>query len=142
MFTLSKGCYSSLVLRIHHQVKAPQALDGQNVARLQQANSLCYGILDCHCCPLVVEKLHHGPTNRAGIGLSVKPAVHGIIIFSLALGTHLKVSHGGFGPVIGDIIDDGVTGTAVGAVNKRVLITPVPRVQQFLQAVIANGHVR
>ena len=38
---------------------------------------------------------------------------------------HVKVAHGGFGPVVGDVVDNRIAGAAVGAVDKRIAIAAV-----------------
>jgi len=57
----------------------------------------------------------------AGIGLGMKSSVFWVVILSLAKGAHYKVLHRGLGPVIGDINDDSIAGSAVSAVDERVL---------------------
>jgi hypothetical protein len=64
------------------------------------------------------------------------------MIFPGALGTQGKGRHGGFVPVIGDILYDRVTGTAIGAVDKGIMITAVLRVLEFPEAVGTGGHIR
>jgi len=72
----------------------------------------------------------------------VKAAVQRIIIFGLAGGTHLEGSHGGQGTIIRHIRNNGKTGTAVGAVRKRVSIAPVFGIKHLLPTFIARGHIR
>jgi hypothetical protein len=72
----------------------------------------------------------------------MKAPVGGVIIFRLALPAHLKVLHGRLGPVIGDVIDNGISGTAIGAVYKGVAMPPISGIEHFIQAVIANADIR
>jgi hypothetical protein len=72
----------------------------------------------------------------------VKTAVQRIIIFGLAGGAHLKGGHGGQGPVIRHIRNNGKTGTTVGTVRKRVPIPPVFGIKHLLPTFIARGHIR
>ena len=72
----------------------------------------------------------------------MKPAVHGIIIFSPAGRAHLKSFHGGLGPVIGNIFNNGKSWTAIGAVDERIFKPPVCRVLHFQKTVFADRHIR
>ena len=91
---------------------------------------------------MVGIKADEGPTIFAGIGLGVKSSVSGIIVFRLAGITHLKMSHGGLGAVIGDVIDDGVTRAAVGAVNKWIQIASILGIKKLVQTVFTDRNVR
>ena len=50
----------------------------------------------------------------------MKSAVIQIAILRPALGTHLKGGHGGMGPVVGKITDNGEPGTTMGTVDQRI----------------------
>ena len=91
---------------------------------------------------MVVEKTDMGSAVVTGIGLGMKAPVGGLIILGLAGGAHCKMPHGRFGPIIGNIVNDGVTGSAVGAVDKRIVIAPVAGIQQFSQAIVTNRDIR
>ena len=71
----------------------------------------------------------------------MKPAVEHICIFFTALITHWKWIHGGHGPVVGEVPDNGKAGTAIGAIDKRV-IDPVLLILHVKQAGIAYGDIR
>jgi len=73
-----------------------------------------------------------GAAVWTGIGLGMEPPVKGIIILSLTYRAHGEFSHGGLGPVIGDIFNNGIPGAAIGAVDKRVFIPPVFRVKHLI----------
>ena len=83
-----------------------------------------------------------GSAICAGIRLSMKPPVVRIIVFGLTGRTHFKMPHGSFGSIVGNIVDDGIAGPAVGAVDKRIVIAPVSGVKEFGQAIAANRNVR
>lgn len=82
------------------------------------------------------------PALRAGIGLSVETAVVRIIILLLTGRTHGEGGHGGFYPIIGDILDDGETGTTVGAIDEGVEVASVFRVHEFPQTILTRGDIR
>ena len=62
-----------------------------------------------------------GAAIFAGVGLGMKSSVCRVVVLSLARGAHFKVLHGGFRPIIRNIVNDGIAGSAVGAVDERVL---------------------
>ena len=44
--------------------------------------------------------------------------------------------------IIGNIIDDGIAGTTVGAVYEWVTVPAILRIEQFLEAVMTDRQVR
>jgi hypothetical protein len=72
----------------------------------------------------------------------MKTSVKRIVIFAGAIVTHSKDCHGGFGPVIGNVVNDGVSWSAVGAVNERIEVSPVLRLKEFPEAIAAACCVR
>ena len=80
--------------------------------------------------------------DRTRIGLGMKAAVVRIVVFVPARFTERKTVHGGVAPVIGNIRNDGIARPAVGAVDKRVLIPSVLRVEQLPETVAANRYIR
>jgi hypothetical protein len=72
----------------------------------------------------------------------MKTSVKRIVIFAGAIVTHSKDCHGGFGPVIGNVVNDGVSWSAVGAVNERIEVSPVLRLKEFPEAIAADCCVR
>ena len=75
----------------------------------------------------------------AGDRLGMKAPVERVPVFSQTVRAERKASHGGLGAVIRDTGDDAEAGTAVGAGNERIMIATVARVEQFPQAVRAEG---
>ncbi len=71
----------------------------------------------------------------------MKPSVSGIMVFTIAVRTHGKVTHRGLRPIIGNGSDDGKTGSAVGAVDKRIAETTIVRVDQFMKTVVTKSNV-
>jgi hypothetical protein len=74
--------------------------------------------------------------------LGVKTAVHRVIVLTLALRAHLEAAHGGLGTIIRDVLDDGEARTAVGAIGKRITVTPVAWSQNLTQTGLAGSDVR
>jgi len=52
------------------------------------------------------------------------------------------MSHGSFWTVVRNIFDNGITGAAIGAVQKGVKITAVVRIEKFGQTFIADRDIR
>ena len=63
--------------------------------------------------------------NGTGDWLGMKAAVKRIVVFSSAFRAHLKIRHGRLWAVIGNILDDRESRTAIGAIDEWVAITPV-----------------
>ena len=72
----------------------------------------------------------------------METAVQRVVIFALAGGAHFKYAHGGTGTVIGNILDDGKPGPAVGAVGEGVTVTPVIGIEYLIPAGLAGGDIR
>ena len=89
----------------------------------------------------LADQFEGGAAFGAGIGLGVESAVRGIGVLGLAGGAKREAGHRGGGAVVGDILNDGEPGTAVGAVGEGVLETAVGRVGAFGQAFGAGGDV-
>ena len=89
-----------------------------------------------------VMKGYTGSADGTCIGLGMKTPVFRIIVFMLALGTHGKIPHGCFGAIIGDIINNGISRAAVGAIDKRIAKTAIHWIEQLPSAVVTNRHVR
>jgi hypothetical protein len=131
------------------QVESPQPLDGQDAAGQQEL--LCGG-QDGLGVRMVgaggdgpaggVRQPDMRAADRAGIGLGVKAPVRRVIIFPLAVRAHGEDAHGGVGPVVRDVGDDGEAGAAVGAVDEGIAVAAVGRVEKLPQAVWAGGYIR
>src|SRR5918912_4481104 len=92
--------------------------------------------------PEAVQEPHLRAADRAGVGLGVEAAVGWVIVLSPALGAHLEVCHRGHGPVVGHRAGYGEPRAAVGAVGERIPVTPVCRIKELREAVLAGGDIR
>ena len=63
------------------------------------------------------------------------------MIFPGALLTHGKGGHGGLWSVVRHVFNDGIARPAIGAVDKRVKVSPVLPVKEFSEAVTAGRRV-
>jgi len=75
------------------------------------------------------------------IGLGVESPVLWIVVFVPTLFTHPEMFHGCVRSIIGDVINNGISGTAVGAVDERILMATVTRVQELMKAVFTYGNI-
>ena len=71
----------------------------------------------------------------------METAIEGIVVFRLTHGTHWKHSHGGVGTVVGNSANDGEAGPAIGAIDERIAIAPVSRIEQFAEAIGTDGDI-
>src|ERR1700722_6190836 len=78
----------------------------------------------------------------ASYGLRMKAPVGGMGVFGGAFVVEQPVVHGRVLPVVRQAKHDGVTRTAVGAIDVGIPVMPVSRIEKLFQAVIANREVR
>jgi hypothetical protein len=71
----------------------------------------------------------------------MKPSVHGIVIFARTLFTHGESGHGGLWSIVRYIVNYGIPWPAIGAVDKRVKVSPVLPVEEFSKAVAAGCRI-
>jgi hypothetical protein len=71
----------------------------------------------------------------------MKSPVGRIVIFLLAGLAHAEGFHRGVGAVVGNSINNGITGPAVGTVYKWIAVPAVLRVENLVKAVFADGNV-
>ena len=81
------------------------------------------------------------PAHRAGIGLRMETAVRRVLVFFATHGTKRELLHCGVRPVVGNVDDDGVARSAIGAIGERVFKAAVTGIEQFLAAVGAGGKI-
>jgi len=118
-----------------------QPLDGDNLAGLQERN-----------CPgeRVSLKGNAGErkegqvraARRAGDRLGVVAPRGWIPVLGATGGTEGKISHCRLRPVIRDAGDERKTRTAVGAINKGVVITAIVRVEELGEAIVTKVGIR
>ena len=81
------------------------------------------------------------PALRARQRLGVEAAVAGVVVLGRARGAEREPGHRGVGSVVGQPHGDREPRTAVRAVDERVAVPAVGRVEQLAQAVVAHGDV-
>ena len=75
-------------------------------------------------------------------GLGVIPSVKGICVFCAAVFTHFEALHSGLFPVVGKEFDNRVAGSAIGAVDKRIVKPSVWFTHHFFVAVLTDRDIR
>ncbi len=81
------------------------------------------------------------PANPARIRLRVKAPIQRIVVFRLARRAHGELRHRGLRPVIGNPPRNREARPAIGAVQKRIAIPAVRRIEQLAQAIRAGRRV-
>src|SRR5947199_146563 len=71
----------------------------------------------------------------------VASAIERVVILGLALRAHGEDRHRGLRPVVGNTAGDGEARAAVGAVDKRIAVTPVAGIEKFAQAIGTGGRI-
>ncbi len=142
------------VLRVAHQVVAAQALHCHNAAFADYAHRCIDEPVGCFDVVRPLDAIDAGGAALSGarppqmgaaleasIGLSMEAAVRRVVVFRLAFGAHREFGHGSGRAVVGQPAHDGEARAAVGAVDERVVVAPVLRVEQLFHAGIAGGQV-
>lgn len=86
-------------------------------------------------------ELELGTALGAGDGLGVEASVGGVVVLGLAGGAEGEGGEGGGGAIVGELVDDGVAGAAVGAVEEGVVEAAVGGGEEFVAASGAEGEV-
>ena len=74
--------------------------------------------------------------------LRVKPAVQRIVVLTAAARVERPARHRGPGTVVRQPENNGVARPAVGAVQQRVAMPPIPRIQKLREAIRAKRQIR
>src|SRR5437016_5140589 len=81
------------------------------------------------------------PASRAGIGLSMETSISGVLVLYLALGTHNKSFHGRVSAIVRECLNDAEPRTAIGAIGKGILISPVHGIEDLTNTFPARRKV-
>ena len=128
--------------RIAYQVEAPNALQchyptlAHRLSRCQQGF-----VVPGSGVTLGVAQFQPWTTCRAGNRLRVVASVFRIFVFDAAGFTHPEPGHRRIQSVVRQRRDNGKPRTAIGAVNKRVAITPIGRIVHFAQTILADREI-
>ena len=123
-------------------MKTAHPLDRHDLTRRQPPGHLFGHLITLSHLPTIRPKqTEPRAAFGATVGLGMKPPVARIIIFPLTGGTHDKTTHGRMGTIVGDTLDNGVAGAAVGTVDKGITKPSVSRIKKLGQTGLAHGHI-
>ena len=88
-----------------------------------------------------IEQRKRRPAFGAGIGLGVKSPLCGIIELVQAPIAERESRHARIGAVVRQRAGDGEPRTALGAVDERIAVAPVARIEQLGEARLAHSRV-
>ena len=122
------------------QMYTPKALDSDDLPRLQGIARKLDGVAS-HALSVFIEIENLRPTFGAAVRLRVIAAVFDIVVLPFAVRAHREGRHGGFGPVVGYIPDDGKARAAVSTIDEGIAVAPVCGISELAQAVIADADI-
>jgi hypothetical protein len=129
-----------LVGRVGDQVVAAEPLHADDAALTQQTHGASDRVGINHGA-VVVDEPHLRPAARAACRLGVEAPVGGVLVFGGASVAHGERRHRRQRPVVGQVANNRVPGSAVGAVDQGVAVPPVTRIEELTKAVGADGRV-
>jgi len=71
----------------------------------------------------------------------MKASVYRIIVFSLTLGAHFKLTHSSLGAVIRDVLNDSKSGPTVSAVSEGIVEAAVGGGEDLPLAIFAGSDI-
>src|SRR5262249_29969170 len=123
------------------QVVSPQPFEGANAPLPEESDGVAKGIVGYKGLAVRIPQRQARATQGTGSGLGVEAPVVGVFVLGAASGTEVKGRHRGACPVVRRTADDRQTRTAIGAVEERIAVAAVGRVEQLGQAGVAGGDV-
>ncbi len=124
-------------------MKSSQSLDGHDPASAHSLRRHQQGLVTGRKgLPGLTPEFQMRAAIRTSVRLGVKPPVHRVLVLGPAGIAHPEPTHRRGGSVVGQRLNDRVSGAAVGAVGKRILIAPVVAVEYLPAAFTASGDVR
>ena len=137
-FALAQPLHGRLISCVTSEVKAADALDGDNAARLQHMPCAC----DCSMVALFTAKeIDVRSAVVAAYGLRVVAARLGMGVFVTARRAHGERSHARTLAVVGHGVEDREPGTARGAVDERMEVAAVAFIEKFGLTLGTDGDV-
>ena len=127
---------------INSKVKSAQAFDGNNASFQEQIDCFLNRVCCLYFTTALIKKHQARPALPAADRLGMKPAIKRVMIFPFTLRTQGKRLHGCLVTVVGNILNDGEAGAAVGAVYERIAVSSVGRVKQLPETIITHIAVR
>ena len=128
--------------RVAGEMVAPEPLEGDDLARPQRRDHLLERVGHVAHPAARVPQGKSRPTGRTGGRLRVEPAIPGVLILLTTAGTHGERGHRGPLAVIRQRPDDREARTALGAVQERISVAPIPAIAHLREASPADRQVR
>jgi hypothetical protein len=128
---------SRWIQRIADKVKSSQPFNGEYLSLFDEGYGFSKSPLQFFAC-LGCEESDLGAAQGAGDRLGMVSSVERIGILLPARRAHGKTAHRGLLPVVGEGFHDGITGTAVCAVDEGIEITAVRGGHHFAGAVLTH----
>ena len=135
MLALAQAHDSRFVSDVDGEMETTDALDGQDLTGHEAVDRLGHWIIRRNLCPVRRDEPNPRTADGAGVGLRMKAAVGGIVVLRLAGRAHLEIRHRGLRAVVGNPARDGEARAAIRAVQKRIAIAAIVRIEQLAQAV-------
>src|SRR5579884_364303 len=89
-----------------------------------------------------IKKIDTRATDGTGVGLGMKAPIEWVVVLRLAGWTQWKDTHGCLVTIVGYILNNGEARAAVGAIDERVAVAPVSRIEEFMQTISTGGSIR
>ena len=131
-----------MIQRITGEVISAESFDCQDRTLPQQLRSMRYRFAVQDLVSMSIQQANSRAALRASIRLSMKAAIGRVMEFARAIAAHLKMSHSRALAIVGNVLDDGKSGTAIRAVDKRITVAAVAGIEEFFKTVLAGAHVR
>jgi hypothetical protein len=123
-------------------MKSPDALDGEDPPLEQGGGRRAYRIAGArHFGAVASRQPGARATVRTAVRLRVKAPVERVVVLRLAPVAHPEAGHRGQRPVVGHCSHDREARPAVGAVDERVTVAAVARIEELGEAFLAGRHI-
>src|SRR4030095_13474350 len=142
MFPRPKTPHGITIKSITGKVVSAESLNRQDHSSPQQPRGAGDRVAYKDLVPSGIQKANSRAALRASIRLSMKAAIGRVVEFALAVVTHFKTGHGRALAIVGNVLDNGKSRTAIGAVNKRIAIAPIRGIEKLSEQVVTGGRVR
>ena len=134
VYAAVRGAVAAPTAGLHFTPELIARLRGRGVRVLPITLHVGYGTF----APVRVADIRAHRMHAVRFAIPAATAQGGVVVLALAARTEREAGHGGVRPVVGGACDDGVAGTAVGAVDERIAVTPVVRLEKLVQAIRAD----
>src|ERR1700684_397600 len=121
---------------------AAKPFHGENAPAAEKLRGYADTLLCCRRRFFALLQIIAGPASRTRYRLSIETAVLRVVILCGAVIVEAQISHCRIDPVVRQAQNDRVARAAIRTVDIRIAVAPIGRIEQFLQARVANRKVR